>query len=99
MKFKAFIWLAFLFLMTLTACSKSHFRVQTDGVEIYIQEHECLQSHKVKLRVVDADIIQVLATVEKKFSKELSLIADPDLTLNSQFEVYSEGDFVCLSTD
>ena len=93
--FMAFIALS---LMSLT-CYSQQYDITNDGVVVKINNDDSLQSQKIRLQVINPQIIRVSATVDNQFSEEGSLIVDPSLTFNPQFSVSDDDEVINLRTD
>ncbi len=88
-----------LLLVFLAGCSPSVFKTTKNGVIVSIKENDSTPAHKIKLQVVNDQIIRVAATANSDFSTEKSLVIVPDLSFSDKFSVNEDGTFVVLSTD
>lgn len=88
-----------LVLFFLTGCSPSIFKRVKDGVVVSIKENASTPAHKIKLQVVNDQIVRVAATADSDFSTEKSLVIVPDLSFSDKFNVNEDDSFVVLSTD
>jgi alpha-D-xyloside xylohydrolase len=80
------------------SCSRSGYQKMADGVIISINQSSPDQAKKIRLQVVDHNIIHVTATPEEEFPEFNSLITAYDTTLTSGWNVVSKGDTVILET-
>ncbi len=93
------IFIAALALSLFWACNTPAWKKNSDGIVVTIKQQGQTPTHKVKLQVVNNSIIRLVATAEKNFSSEKSLVIIPDLSFSDKFEVAEDGNFVLLSTD
>ncbi len=78
-----------------SSCQHKTVEYTKNGVIVSIQSGP---SKKIKLDVVDDDIIHVMASPDGFFNEEVNLIKDPDLHSSPLFEVSRMGDTVMLQT-
>lgn len=70
-----------------------------DGIIVYPLIQYPGSAHAVKLQVVNAKIIRVIASPTDSILNEESLIITPNNTFDSKWDASKKGDFVILSTD
>lgn len=79
------------------SCAKPSFEKLSDGVVVRLQAKEG-QAKQVKLRVVNDDIIQVIASPLDSFSSRKSLMVVPDLKTSSTWNVEEIAGEVTITT-
>ncbi len=88
-----------LFFLVFANCAPTTYQRTKDGIVVHIKQKNDTPAHKIKLQVIDDKIIRVVATADKNFSSEKSLIITPGLSLSEKFNVVDDGTFIILSTD
>ena len=89
----------FLTALLLTACgSSAGYKTEKDGVVVDVKAAHQNDVKKVRLQVVNNNIIHVSATPDKRFSDEQSLIVIPQEDKSTKFTVTENGNEVVLST-
>ena len=89
-----FLTTLFLFLM----CSRSTWNTTENGAIIRLKGDKSLNIRKIRLDVVNDNIIHVSATPGKSFSREKSLILSGDTLPLPEFEVRQEKNVLVVST-
>lgn len=93
--FKHFLVFATLVALTMS-CAKPSFDKFADGVVVHLPAEN--QTKHVQLRVVNDNIIQVVATPVDTFSTRKSLMIVPDLRTSANWQVDETSEFVNLQT-
>lgn len=84
--------------LAITACGKQDYKTTSDGVIVNVKHHSDSEPAKIRLKVMNDDIVRVSATPDKKFHDRNSLIILPDAQQNVNFEVVDCGADVMLKT-
>lgn len=85
--------------IVLVGCSPPAFLRTKDGVVIHIEQNYRTPAHTIKLQFVSDNIVRVVATVDKNFSSEKSLMIVPELSFSDKFDAVDDSLFVVLSSD
>ncbi|MDI1255459.1 MAG: glycoside hydrolase family 31 protein [Flavobacterium sp.] len=84
--------------MLLASCSTKQYQLTNDGVVVNVKQNNKAQAHKVRVQVLNDELIHVSATPEKEFPKDSSLIIVPGIK-NTAFTVdTSHKDSIILVT-
>lgn len=73
--------------LSLFSCTERSYEKVQDGIIINLQQKQSSDVGKVRLQVVNDNVIRVSATPENKFSKEESLIIVPRVGSQTPFSV------------
>ena len=90
------LWI--LILISFFSCTNQGYEKTFDGVIVNLQQRKKYEVKKVRLQVVNDNIIHVSATPEKRFSTEESLIIDKHSGNNPQFVVEETDSVLILKT-
>lgn len=85
--------------LLLLGCSSSTYNKTDEGITVKIINKDGVDTHTIRLQVINDRIIHVSATPENDFSADKSLITISELELSNEFEVSEDELFVTLSTD
>jgi len=91
-------WTIIPMLLLLTACGGKVYKTNKDGVTVTIQERVENGPAKVRLQVVNENIIRVTSTPEDKFHDIESLVVLPSAVVKTPFEVVQEDCKVSVKT-
>ncbi|MDP4223386.1 MAG: glycoside hydrolase family 31 protein [Bacteroidota bacterium] len=81
------------------ACSRTVWEKNDSGVTIRLKSKDASIPRQMKIEVVNNDIIHIIATPEKNFSKEKSLCVVERTNDNTPFEAKQEINSVVVSTE
>ncbi|MBZ4658075.1 MAG: Alpha-D-xyloside xylohydrolase [Methermicoccus sp.] len=87
------------FVLFSSSCASKSFQKIENGIILSIKEKDSIPAQKIKIEVVNDRILHVLATADKNFSQEKSLITVPNLQYTDKFKVRETDKEVVLSTD
>ncbi|MDI3505970.1 MAG: alpha-D-xyloside xylohydrolase [Bacteroidota bacterium] len=87
------------FVLFSSSCASKSFQKIENGIILSIKEKDSIPAQKIKIEVVNDRILHVLATADKNFSQEKSLITVPNLQYTDKFTVRETDKEVVLSTD
>ena len=87
------------FVLFSSSCASKSFQKIENGIILSIKEKDSIPAQKIKIEVVNDRILHVLATADKNFSQETSLITVPSLQYTDKFTVRETDKEVVLSTD
>lgn len=94
---QVFIFISLIF--SFFSCNAASYQKESDGVVIQLKDAKEGSAKKIKLQVINDDIIRVIASPTEHFSKRKSLITNYTETKKSGWNVSEENDRVIVSTD
>lgn len=87
-----------LLIASVISCNTANYRKTEDGVVISVGKEASGGARKIKLQVINDNVIHVSATPEAKFPEFKSLITAYDKPQTAGWEVTEQGDTVVLAT-
>ena len=93
---KCYLWV--LVCLALFSCTGQSYEKTSDGVVINLQQSRQTDAKKIRLQVINDQVIRVSATPKKDFSKEKSLIIVPQSNTQASFSVKEIENTLTLET-
>jgi len=91
-------YLTFFCIFTFASCQVGRFEKLNDGIIVHIGKHDKNGAKTLRLKVVSAKIIHVIATPSDSFSNEKSLIIIDNIPAFVKWNVTEKADSVLLQT-
>lgn len=88
------LWM--LIFLSFFSCTNKNYEKTEDGIIVNLQQKQLTDVKKVRLQVINDNVIHVSATPEGNFSTEKSLIITPQAAQRPSFSVIEEGDSVLV---
>ena len=79
-------------------CSSASFQKTDNGIVVTVNSHTGTGAKKIRLQVINQNIIHVSATPENSFADPQSLITVPTPSNKTKWDAYQKGDSVLLKT-
>lgn len=84
--------------LTLFSCAQQSYEKTPDGVIVNLQQKQSVNAKKIRLRVINDQVIHVSATPEKNFSQVKSLIIAPQAKEETAFTIQESDTLITLQT-
>jgi alpha-D-xyloside xylohydrolase len=79
-------------------CSSASFQKTDNGIVVTVNSQTGTGAKKIRLQVINQNIIHVSATPENSFADPQSLITVPTPSNKTKWDAYQKGDSVLLKT-